>query len=125
MDQSRPDQRLPAELGSSVCYAEIPPESAVAHMDPAAVEKMMRDRMASIGAEHFLVPGRHWRMHRTPTIDYVVLLSGKLTLMLDEGEVEIGPGDVVVQRGTAHSWINRGEEPARTLSITINARPAV
>jgi mannose-6-phosphate isomerase-like protein (cupin superfamily) len=64
---------------------------------------------------------RHPGMHRTNTLDYVTVLSGRLTLVLDEGEVELGPFDTVVQRGTNHAWINRGKEPALLTAVIIDA----
>src|SRR5262249_46847062 len=58
-----------------------------------------------------LDPGIGPRYHRTSTIDYGVVLQGTLTLELDDGEVTLNAGDVFVQRGTIHNWINRGTEP--------------
>lgn len=61
-------------------------------------------------------------MHRTPTIDYDVVLEGTIGLELDDGvEVTLSPGDVVVQNGTRHRWHNRGDTVARLLSVTIGA----
>ena len=61
-------------------------------------------------------------MHKTRTVDYVVLLSGQLTLLLDRGEVKLKPFDVVVQRGTNHAWVNNGKEPAILAAVLIDAR---
>ncbi len=55
-------------------------------------------------------PGVEGRWHTTETIDYGVVLSGELWMQLDDGEVHLQTGDVVVQRGTAHNWVNRGTE---------------
>lgn len=55
--------------------------------------------------------------HRTGTIDYVVLLEGKLILELDEGSAELAPGDIVVQRDTSHAWRNPLDTPARCLVV--------
>ena len=61
-------------------------------------------------------------MHKTATIDYEVVLSGRIGLELDGGtEVVLGPGDVVVQNGTRHRWHNRGTEPATMAVIVIGA----
>jgi len=62
-------------------------------------------------------------MHTTRTVDYIVVLSGRVTLLLDKGEVELKPFDVVVQRGTNHGWVNRGDEPAVMAAILIDAKP--
>jgi mannose-6-phosphate isomerase-like protein (cupin superfamily) len=67
----------------------------------------------------------HPGMHTTPTIDYIVLLSGELWLELDDNEERrLAPGDVVVQNGTRHAWRNRGTHPATIVSVMIGARPA-
>ena len=64
-------------------------------------------------------------MHRSPTLDYVVVLEGTVGLELDNGlEVTLGPGDVVVQNGTRHRWHNRGTGIARTLSVCVGAHHA-
>jgi quercetin dioxygenase-like cupin family protein len=62
-------------------------------------------------------------MHTTRTVDYIVVLSGRVTLLLDKGEVELKPCDVVVQRGSNHGWVNRGTEPAVMAAILIDAKP--
>jgi naringenin degradation protein FdeH len=65
---------------------------------------------------------RHPGMHKTRTIDYVVLLSGEVTLLLDKGELDLKPFDVVVQRGTSHAWVNNGKEPALIAAMRIDAK---
>jgi mannose-6-phosphate isomerase-like protein (cupin superfamily) len=61
-------------------------------------------------------------MHRTATVDFEYIIEGTLTLELDDGvEVELGPGDVVVQNGTRHRWSNRGDTPVKFMAITIGA----
>lgn len=57
--------------------------------------------------------------HRTGTIDYVIVLDGPLTLVLDEGEIELQFGDCVVQRDTRHAWRNRTGRPIRMLSVLV------
>jgi quercetin dioxygenase-like cupin family protein len=65
---------------------------------------------------------RHPAMHTTRTIDYVVLLRGSVSLLLDEGEeIPVRPLDVVVQRGTNHYWVNRGSEPALLMGVLVDA----
>ncbi len=60
-------------------------------------------------------------MHTTATIDYGIVLSGNITLELDEGSRELGPGDIVVQRATAHAWRNYSEEPCTMLFVLISS----
>jgi hypothetical protein len=61
-------------------------------------------------------------MHTTSTIDYVVVLQGRETLLLDKGEVALRPFDVVVQRGTNHYWLNPGPDPALLMGVLLDAR---
>ena len=61
-------------------------------------------------------------MHRTPTVDYAVILSGEIHMLLDDSEVHLNAGDVVVQRGTNHAWVNRGNEPCKVAFVLIDAQ---
>lgn len=63
--------------------------------------------------------GRHPMMHRTESIDYGIVLEGEIHLILDDGEVLLRPGDVVIQRGTDHAWENRSDRVARMAFILI------
>ena len=66
-------------------------------------------------------PGAVSPMHRTETIDYGVVLSGRMALLLDDGsETPLGPGDLVVQRGTDHAWANRDEGVSRMLFVLVD-----
>jgi mannose-6-phosphate isomerase-like protein (cupin superfamily) len=72
---------------------------------------------------HFL-PGVQKRMHRTDSIDYLVVMEGEIDMELDDGvEVRLKRGDVMVQRGTIHNWVNRGTEPCTLAVILIHAKP--
>lgn len=62
-------------------------------------------------------PGSGGPMHRTISLDYGVVLSGSIWLILDEGEVRLDEGDVYVQRGTIHAWSNRGPGVCRLLTV--------
>ncbi|HEV2700937.1 MAG TPA: cupin domain-containing protein [Steroidobacteraceae bacterium] len=66
--------------------------------------------------------GKRTVMHRTGTLDYVVVISGEVVLVLDDSEVTLRQGDVVVQRGTDHAWENRGSVPARMAFFHIDAK---
>jgi mannose-6-phosphate isomerase-like protein (cupin superfamily) len=61
-------------------------------------------------------------MHRTRTIDYVLILSGEIDLLLDDSEVHLNAGDVVIQRGTNHAWVNRGNQPCKVAFVLIDAQ---
>jgi quercetin dioxygenase-like cupin family protein len=62
-------------------------------------------------------------MHRTETIDYIVMLSGEIDMEMDDSTVKLRAGDIMVQRGTNHAWINRGKEPARLAIVLLDAAP--
>jgi mannose-6-phosphate isomerase-like protein (cupin superfamily) len=66
--------------------------------------------------------GKRTVMHRTRTLDYVVVIAGELVLVLDDSETTLKPGDVVVQRGTDHAWENRGATVARAAFFHLDAR---
>ena len=70
-------------------------------------------------------PGSPKFMHRTETLDYAILLSGECDLEMDDGAtVHLTQGDVVVQRGTMHAWVNNGTEPCVFAFVLIDAKPA-
>ena len=65
---------------------------------------------------------RHPGMHRTKTIDYAVILSGEIDMLLDDSDVHLKTGDVVVQRGTNHAWVNRGDQPCQVAFVIVDAK---
>jgi quercetin dioxygenase-like cupin family protein len=68
-------------------------------------------------------PGNPGRMHRTETIDYVIVMQGELDMDMDDSTVKLKAGDVMVQRGTNHAWVNRGKEVARAAFVLVDAKP--
>lgn len=68
-------------------------------------------------------PGVTPRNHRTNSIDYAIVLSGEIWMRLDDSEVHLRAGDVLVQRGTIHNWENRGTVPCRIAFVLIGAEP--
>jgi quercetin dioxygenase-like cupin family protein len=68
-------------------------------------------------------PGVAPRNHRTDSIDYAVVISGEIDMELDIGSVHLKAGDVLVQRGTIHNWVNKGTEPCVIAFILIAAKP--
>jgi quercetin dioxygenase-like cupin family protein len=78
---------------------------------------------AAVGAAHCRVDTvRHPGMHKTDTLDVIVLVKGAVDLLLDDGEAaSFKPGDVVIQRATNHAWVNHGDETALLVAILINA----
>jgi len=110
----------PAPLGSIFRYAVIPPEDP--NISGEEREAATAKAFAQMHAEHCRPDTtRDPGMHKTKTVDYVILLAGELTLLLDRGEVKLKPFDAVVQRGTNHAWINEGKEPALIAAVLIDA----
>jgi quercetin dioxygenase-like cupin family protein len=71
-----------------------------------------------------LQPGNTPRVHRTDSLDYAVIMSGEIDMELETGEItHLKAGDVVVQRGTVHNWVNRGTEPCVIAFVLIAAKP--
>jgi quercetin dioxygenase-like cupin family protein len=70
-----------------------------------------------------LAPGNGPRMHRTDSLDYAIIMSGEIDMELDGSTTRLKAGDVVVQRGTVHNWVNRGTEPCRIAFVLIAGKP--
>jgi quercetin dioxygenase-like cupin family protein len=68
-------------------------------------------------------PGVAPRNHRTDSIDYAVVVSGEIDMEFDDSVVHLKAGDVLVQRGTIHNWVNRGTQPCVMAFILIDAKP--
>jgi mannose-6-phosphate isomerase-like protein (cupin superfamily) len=67
-------------------------------------------------------PPRHPFMHRTKSIDYAIVLDGEIDMLLDDSEVHLKAGDILVQQGTNHAWVNRGKTPCRIAFVLIDAK---
>jgi len=78
---------------------------------------------AACGASHARIDTtRHPMMHKTETLDVIILIKGVVDLLLDNGEAKtLKPGDVVIQRATNHAWVNRGTETALLVAVLMNA----
>ena len=68
-------------------------------------------------------PGVSPRNHRTDSIDYAVVISGEIDMQLDDSVVTLRAGDVLVQRGTIHNWINKTDKPCVIAFVLIDAKP--
>ena len=84
---------------------------------PTAIANGSVFRVVSFG------PGVAPRNHRTDSIDYAVVISGEIDMELDVGSVHLKAGDVVVQRGTIHNWVNKGKEPCIIAFSLIASEP--
>jgi len=95
---------------------EPPPEGA----PPEAIKAAARARFAEFGAAaHLRDQDRHPAMHQTDTIDIICLISGEASLIVDDGETRLKPGQIVIQRGTSHAWTAHGG-PALFLAVLID-----
>ena len=110
----------PPKNGSVFRVIEYPPDrerlAALAH------EQTLPDDTGRAEATDRNNP-RHAGFHKTATIDYAIVLEGEIYAMMDEGEVLLKAGDVLIQRGTNHAWSNRTDRPAVVAFVLIDAEP--
>jgi hypothetical protein len=111
----------PAPGGTIFRIADFPPDSAYTDAGKDTLFSEIGGHDARAGATHS--QSRHFWFHKTDSIDYAVVLEGEIWLLLDDGECHLKAGDVIVQRGTSHSWANRSDKPCRMAFILIGAPP--
>lgn len=110
----------PPDGGTKFRYFQINPIPEGMPQD--LIEAATAEAFEKIGAAHHRVDtSRNAAMHETDTIDYIILLKGDVTLILDEEEIQLKPHDVVVQRKTNHAWVNNGSEPALLIAVLIDS----
>jgi hypothetical protein len=87
---------------------------------PEVLKTAVRERFADFdAADHLTDQDRHPAMHQTDTLDIICLISGDASLILDDGERRLKPGNIVIQRGTSHGWTAHGG-PALFLAVLID-----
>jgi len=112
----------PPKHGTRIRFVDIPPdtqeflERGAARMQAAFTQ--IGDAKASTVDQH----SPHPLMHRTESVDYGVVIAGEVVLILDDSEVALKTGDVVIQRGTNHAWANRTSEMCRMLFILVDGQ---
>lgn len=126
----RPITLSPPAQGTVIRIVDFPPASQeLSNVDPAAAARAFSMYgETQVLTSHKVGPKtRHPFMHRTETIDYAVVLSGEITMLLDDSEVTLREGDVLIQRGTNHAWTNRTEKPCRMLFVLVDGQfqPAI
>jgi quercetin dioxygenase-like cupin family protein len=115
-----PRRQMPTANGTVLRINSFPPESeAVRAMTPADSLRVF-EGLGNPKAATFGKGGRHPMMHRTESIDYALILSGEITMLLDDEEVLLKAGDVVVQCGTNHAWSNRSKAPCLVAFVLID-----
>ena len=110
----------PPAGGARIRIVDIPPDTPELLAHGA---QRIADAFASIGDRHastVQADSPHPLMHRTQTLDFGILIEGELTLVLDNEERHLLPGDVVVQRGTNHAWANRSDRPCRIAFVLLD-----
>ncbi len=115
---ARPVRLEPPKNGTILRIVEFPPDSQWRNRADA------RAAFDSIGAGH--APDANSAdpmMHKTATVDYIIVLKGEIYAIMDKGETLLKPGDILVQRGTNHSWSVRGTEPCIIAAILVSAAP--
>jgi mannose-6-phosphate isomerase-like protein (cupin superfamily) len=123
-DASLGSDRLDPPKGGSVFrFFEIAPASLNAHLSYDEKEAAAASWFEDMNAAHNRVDTRRDpSMHVSATTDYVILLRGEITLVLDDEEVRLKPFDVVVQRQTNHAWRNDGAETALLVAVLMDAK---
>ncbi len=111
-----------APMGTKMRISEMAPEpEEIQNLSP----EKARELFAKAGHGSSLSFGqsnRHPMMHRTESVDYAIVLDGEITLVLDNEDVQLKTGDVVIQRGTNHAWSNRSGKITRMLFILMDGR---
>ena len=115
-----PREIRPGPQGTVFRISEVAPESgAIGNLTPEKAREIFRAAGAE-AASTYGRGGRHPLRHRTETVDYAVVLDGEIYLVLDDTEVKLASGDVVIQRGTNHAWSIRSGKPVRMLYVLID-----
>jgi mannose-6-phosphate isomerase-like protein (cupin superfamily) len=108
----------PPHNGSVFRIIDIPPTPPeIGKLDNDYLHKQIGDHAPRKG-----LPPRHPLMHRTLTIDYAIIMQGEIDMLLDDSEVHLKAGDVLIQQGTNHAWVNRGTEPCRIAFVLIESK---
>ena len=95
-----------------------------ARLAPGAAAPTASAGFKSIGAGH--AQDKHSAdpmMHKTSTVDYIIVLKGEIYAIMETGEKLLSAGDILVQRGTNHSWSVRGNEPCIVAAVLVSAKP--
>jgi mannose-6-phosphate isomerase-like protein (cupin superfamily) len=106
--------------GSIFRVVEFAPEREVKADDETRLRIMQGIGLAPEG--NLRGKPRNPAMHRTKTIDYALILSGEIDMLLDDSEVHLKAGDILIQRGTNHAWVNRGDRPCQVAFVMLDAK---
>ena len=116
----RPFRVLPPQHGTGFLLWQCPPVSELHGM---SIDARARALGTDLVEAHAASDGQHPGMHATNTLDFLVVLSGKITLLLQTGEVTLHVGDTLVDRGVMHAWENRGTTTCLCAVFNVDALP--
>ncbi len=117
---TQPRRLPPPKNGTVFRVVEYPPDSV--RVAALRAPDSTHDAKAEGYVRH-LDHKRHPGFHKTDSIDYAIVLSGEIYALMDEGEVLLKAGDVLIQRGTNHAWSNRTDAPCTVAFVLIDAEP--
>lgn len=109
----------PPKHGSYFRYVSIPPDKDLGIIPENTNQKKDSNPDKVQHPKEKAIP--HPLMHKTDTLDYIIILSGELYLILDEEETLLKTGDIIIQKGTNHAWSNRSDQPCIQLAILLDA----
>ena len=109
----------PPPNGSILRVVDFPPVTKEAE---AIDQETLLKEMGADHHTHNGVQTRHAFMHRTRSVDYAIVLQGEIDMLLDDSEIHMKAGDVLVQQGTNHAWVNRGKDTCRIAFILIDSK---
>ena len=112
----------PPRNGTRIRVLDIQPETRETQSMDAAEARRHFEMIGAGEASTRHQGAPHAFMHRTETVDYGIILSGEIYLIVDKGEILCRPGDIVIQRGTNHAWANRSNQVCRIAFILIDGR---
>ncbi|HTH27976.1 MAG TPA: cupin domain-containing protein [Sphingobium sp.] len=110
----------PPPSGTRIRFVDIPPDTEEFLTSGAGRMGEMFEQIGDKGASTVKENSPHPLMHRTESIDYGIVIEGEITLVLDDGEVPLKTGAVVIQRGTNHAWANRSGKMCRMLFVLVS-----
>ena len=110
----------PPEHGTRIRFVDIPPDTEDFLAHGAARMQDAFTQIGDAGASTVKAGSPHPLMHRTRSVDYGVVIEGEIVLVLDDSEVPLRQGDVVIQRGTNHAWANRSGRMCRMLFMLVD-----
>ena len=110
----------PPKQGTRLRFVDIPPDTPEFLAHGAAKMHAAFSETGDAQVSTVKADSPHPLMHRTESVDYGVVIEGEMTLILDDAEVALGEGSVVIQRGTNHAWANRSGRACRMLFVLID-----